>query len=185
MPIKGQVLVNPITGDTFEFLETAKETNGERVTLKTMLKTKGELVPNHFHVLQDESFEVIEGKLTVWADGKLQTVAAGEKIELTKNRPHNHYNTSDEPVTYIHTTTPALDFDYFLENLIGLASDGKMKNGKAGFVQELVTLRYMDSKAYLADIPLGIQKLLMHTVAPVARRIGYRAFYKKYTGIEK
>ncbi len=185
MPIKGQILVNPVTGDTFEFLETALDTNGERVTLKTTLKTKGELVPKHLHVLQDESFEVIEGKLTVWADGQMQTVAAGEKIILQKGKPHNHYNAVDEPVTYIHTTTPALDFDYFLENLIGLACDGKLKNGKASLIQELVTLRYMDSKAFLADIPVGVQKILMHTVAPIARRMGYRAFYKKYTGIEK
>ena len=185
MPIKGQVLENPLTGDVFEFLETAKDTNGECVTVKASIKSKGKLVPNHYHVLQDESFEVISGNLTVWLMGKLQIVSAGEKITLYKNIPHNHYNQADETVVYIHRTSPALDFDYFLENLIGFYADRKSKNAKADKIQELVTLKYMDSKAFLADMPLGAQKFLMNVVGPLARMFGYRAFYKKYTGIEK
>jgi len=44
-----------------------------------------------------------------------------------------------------------------------------------GLIQELETLRYLDSKAFLADIPVGLQKLMMKTIAPVARLFGYRA----------
>jgi len=55
-----------------------------------------------------------------------------------------------------------LDFEYLMENLVGLAADGKSKNGKYGLVQELVTLKYIDSKAFLADIPIAIQKVLMN-----------------------
>lgn len=185
MPNAGQILQNPNTGDVYEFLETAKDTNGERMTLKLTLKTKGELVPNHFHVLQDESFEVLSGKLTIWLDGKTQTLVAGDKITLPKNVPHNHFNNDDETVTFLQTVTPALDFEYLLENLIGLSIDGKMPNGKAGLVQELVTLKYLDSKSYLAAIPVGVQKLLMNIVGPIARLLGYRAIYKKYSGFEK
>lgn len=185
MPTEGQIKTNPISGDSYEFLETAKNTNGERVTLKATIYSKGQLVPKHYHVYQDESFEVVSGSLTVWVDGQTRTLAAGEKITLPKNVPHNHYNVEDIPVCYIHTVTPALDFDYLIENLIGLAADGKAKNGKYGLVQELVTLKYLDSKSYLADIPLGIQKVLMNTIAPIGRSLGYRAIYKKYSGIEK
>jgi hypothetical protein len=78
-----------------------------------------------------------------------------------------------------------LDFDYLIENLIGLAADGKSKNGKYGLVQELVSLKYLESQAYLADIPLGLQKFLMEAIAPIGRLFGYRAIYTKYSGIEK
>lgn len=185
MPKKGQIITNPTTGDSYEYIETAKDTNGARVTLKAIVKTKGPLVQKHFHVLQDETFEVISGALTIWLDGKTTTLSAGEKITFPKNKPHNHYNNSDIAVEYIHTITPALDFDYLIENLVGLAADGKSKNGKYGLVQELVTLKYLDSKSFLADIPVGIQKVLMHTIAPIARLFGYRAIYKKYSDIEK
>lgn len=64
MPTKGQILKNPQTGDEYEFLETSKDTNGERMSIKMTLHTKGKLVPNHFHVYQDEHFEVVSGTLT-------------------------------------------------------------------------------------------------------------------------
>lgn len=185
MPTKGQIITNPITGDSYEFLETARDTGGVSVTMKATLKSKGQLVPDHFHVFQDETFEVISGQLTFLKDGKAITLSAGEKITLPKNVPHNHYNSADTEVVYIHSVKPALDFDYLIENLVGLLADGKGKNGKPGLVQELVFLKYLESKSYLADIPLGLQKLLMHIVAPVGRLLGYRAIYRKYSGIEK
>lgn len=185
MPTKGQLITIPTTGDSYEFLETATDSNGERVSMKATIRSRGPLVPRHFHVLQDESFEVVSGRLTVLVDGQTKILAAGESITLPKTIPHNHYNDEAEPVTYIHSVTPALDFEYLIENLAGLAADGKGKNGNYGLIQELVTLRYLDSKAYLADIPVGIQNLMMMTVAPIARWFGYRAVYEKYSGMEK
>jgi quercetin dioxygenase-like cupin family protein len=185
MPTKGQTITNPTNGDSYEFLETAKDSNGERVTMKAMIKSKGQLVPKHFHVFQDETFEVISGQLSIFLEGEIKTLSAGEKITLPKNIPHNHYNNEDSVVTYIHTVTPALDFDFLIENLVGLAADGKSKNGKYGLIQELVALKYLDSKSYLADIPIGVQKVLMNIIAPIGRLLGYRAIYKKYSGIEK
>lgn len=185
MPQKGQILTNPLNGDSHEYLETAQDTGGRRVTLKAIIHSRGQLVPNHFHLYQEESFEVISGNLTIWSGGRTNVLSAGEKMTLPKNVPHNHYNDSATPVCYIHSVSPGLDFDYLIENLVGLAADGKSKNGKYGLMQELVTLRYLDSKTFLADMPLGLQKFLMNTVAPLARLMGYRAVYKKYSGIEK
>src|SRR5690606_4579885 len=178
MPDKGQIITNPVNGDRYEYLETAKDTGGERVTMKVMLQTKGQLVPDHYHVYQEETFEILSGTLTVLINGKTTKLAAGEKRTLPKNKPHNHYNNEDLPVSYIHTVTPALDFDYLIENLVGLAADGKQKNGKFGLMQELVTLKYLDSKTFLAGIPYGIQVVLMNVLAPIGRWMGYRAIYK-------
>lgn len=185
MPQTGKIIENPNTGDIFEFLETAKTSNGERMVLKQTIKTKGYLYPNHLHSLQDESFEVIEGKLTIWLEGKTKTLTAGEKITLPKNKAHNHFNNDDVPATFIQTVFPALDFEYLLENIIGLTIDGKIHNGRVGLIQELTTLKYLDSKTFLPGIPIVIQKLSMNLVGPVARLFGYRAIYEKYSGIEK
>lgn len=185
MPQTGQILLVPETGDSYEFIETAKDTDGARVVMKATIHTKGQIVPNHFHLIQDEEFEVLSGQLSVWQNGNIRILKEGEKILLEKNIPHNHFNSSDQAVVYIHTVRPALDFDYFIETLVGLAADGKAKNGKYGLMQELVTLRYSDSKAMLADIPVGIQKLMMNTLAPIGRLFGYRAIYKRYSGFDK
>jgi quercetin dioxygenase-like cupin family protein len=184
MPQKGQTLKNPANGDVYEFLELSKDSNGERIILKQTIH-KSQLYQNHFHSVQDECFEVLTGKLTIWSEGKITTLLPGEKMILLKNKPHNHYNNNDEPVTFIQTVSPALDFEYWIENIIGLTQDGKIKNGKAGLVQDLVTLRYLDSKAFLVGIPVAIQKSFMNIIGPIGRRFGYRAIYKKYSGMEK
>ncbi|MGV3761848.1 cupin domain-containing protein [Parapedobacter sp.] len=183
MPTKGQLLTNPITDDTYEYLETSKDSEGARVVIKATVKSQGQLVPNHLHTLQDETFEIVDGRLTIWADGATRVLSAGERITLPRNKAHNHYNGHSMPVTYIHTVAPGLDFDYLIENLVGLAADGK--SGGGGLVQQLVTLRYLDSKSFLSDMPLAVQKALMVAVAPIARLFGYRAIYKKYSGMEK
>jgi quercetin dioxygenase-like cupin family protein len=185
MPKKGQITYNPISGDSYEFIETAKDTDGKYIKLKATINTKGELVKNHFHVFQEESFEVLSGKLTIFFDGETKILEEGEKITFPKNIPHNHYNNEDVPLTYIHSVSPALDFDYLIETLSGLAADGKSKNGKYGLIQELVILKYLDSKSYLADIPIGVQNILMNVIAPIARLFGFRAIYKKYSDMEK
>lgn len=45
MPTKGQTIINPTNGDSYEFLETAKDSNGERIIMKAVIKSKGQLVP--------------------------------------------------------------------------------------------------------------------------------------------
>src|SRR5690606_20543750 len=110
MPANGQLLTNPLTGDTYEYLETSRDSEGARVVIKATVKSKGQLVPNHFHTVQDETFEVVDGQLTIWADGATRVLSAGERITLPKSKAHNHYNNHNAPVTYIHTVTPGLDF---------------------------------------------------------------------------
>ena len=79
MPTKGQKLVNKFTGDTFEFIETSTDTNSERVTLRVTLKSKGQTVDDHIHILQDESFKVISGTMTYFLDGKEHHLNKGQE----------------------------------------------------------------------------------------------------------
>lgn len=185
MPTKGLVHTLPSNGNSYEYIETTEDTNGERVVMRATVYQKGPNVPNHIHVLQEENFEVLSGKLTILENGMTRVLSPGEKVTLPKMKAHNHYNDHDEAVTYIQTVTPGLDIDYLVETLLGLAADSKAKNGKYGLVQELVIIKYLDSKTYLADIPIGVQKVLMNIVGPMGRLMGYRAIYKKYSGIEK
>ncbi len=185
MPTKGQILTDKFTGDSFEFLETGEDTNGQRVTIKVNLKSKGQTVDDHIHVLQNENFKVLSGRMTYFINGEKHYLNEGEEVTLPKNVPHNHYNMDDAPVTYVQTISPAIDVDYFLENLFGLINDGKVKNGKLPFLQAMVTLTHLESPSYLASMPRSVQKGLAGILSPIARALGYRAIYKKYTGIEK
>ena len=185
MPTKGQKLIDKFTGDAIEFIETSADTNGERVTLKVTLKSKGQRVDDHIHLLQDESFKILSGRMTFLLDGKQQYVNTGEELTLPKNKAHNHYNSDNEPAEYLQTITPGIDVDLFLENYFGMINDGTVKEGKLPFLQAMVTAKYLDSPSRLASIPLGPQNVLVNILGPIARLFGYRAIYKKHTGIDK
>jgi quercetin dioxygenase-like cupin family protein len=185
MPTKGQKLIDRFTGDTIEFLETSADTNGERVTLKVTLKSKGQTVDDHIHILQEESFKILSGRMTYFLDGEEHHLNEGEEVTLPKNKAHNHYNMDDKPAEYIQTISPGIDVDLFLENLFGMINDGKVKDGKLPFLQAMVTGKYLESPSRLASIPIGPQNFLINTLGPLSRLFGYRAIYKKYTGVEK
>lgn len=185
MPTKGQKLENKLTGDAIEFIETSADTNGERVTLKVTLKSKGPSIDDHIHILQEESFKILSGRMTYFLDGEQHYIITGEEVVLPKNKAHNHYNADNEPVQYIQTISPGIDIDLFIENLFGMINDDKVKGGKLPFLQSMVTGKYLESPSRLASIPVGLQNLLINTLGPMARLFGYRAIYKKYTGVEK
>lgn len=185
MPKSGKIITNPFNGNSYEFIDTAEETYGEYVLIKATIKSKGPLVPNHIHALQNENFKILEGRMTIWLEGGINTLSAGEQTTLPKNHAHNHYNMEDTPLVYLHKISPALDFDYLMENLVGLAADGKTRNNFFGMIQNLVSLKYLDSVTYLAGVPIRLQKWLADLVAPIARYYGYRAVYRKYSNLEK
>lgn len=185
MAFKGQVLHNPFTGDRYEFLATSRDTDGDFVKIKVTLGFKGIPIPNHIHLYQDERFEVIYGKLAVMAEGDLFMLYPGDAKEIPKKQSHNHYKGHNSRTVYIQTIAPALDFEYLLETLDRLGREGKIRNGRIGFLQKMVLLKYIDSKRVLADVPMRLQNVLVNTFAPLGRILGHRAIYKKYSGIEK
>ncbi len=185
MPKKGQILTDKFTGNTYEFIETSEDTHGAKVTVKITLKEKGKIAPDHIHLKQNETFSIEQGELTYTLNGEEHIIGAGESVLLPRNVPHNHYNTSDEPVVFLQTISPAYDIDYFFETLIGLTNEGKIVNGEMKFLQAMAVGKYLNSPTMLAAIPRGIQKVLINIFGPLARGIGYRALYAKHSGIEK
>lgn len=184
MPYKGQVISNPRTGEFIEFIETANETDGAYSQIKIKIKPGGFKPVMHVHTATNESFEVISGELTYVFNGTKAKSVAGEKIMLPKNIAHTHYNEGKEDLIMYQTFTPSLDADLFLENLFGLDAEGKVPNGRPAFLQLMVWGHTLKGKAYIASVPLTVQKVLAFLLAPVARLLGYKAVYKRFSGFD-
>lgn len=184
MAYKGQIWDDPASGDKIEVLETARENNGARLRYHFTIKQGGLKPALHIHEKQDEIFEVISGKLTYHLHGRLEVAGPGETIVLPQGLPHTHYNgEAKEPLVMIQTIAPALDAEWLIDSFLGLTSDGKIKNGKPDFLQVMVWLKYYKAKTYLANVPVGFQKFLSAILSPIGRLTGYKAAYKKYSGV--
>jgi quercetin dioxygenase-like cupin family protein len=181
MAQKGQIMDCPETGETFEMVETAQETGGRYTRMKVTLQP-GSLKPvMHLHESGDETFEVISGKLSYQLGQQQGIIGPGEKVWLPKGIPHTHYNAENEPLVVYQTIAPALDFEVFIETFCGLLNDGRFKNGQPPFLQIMLWIQTLQSKTFLAAIPVGVQKTLALLLTPPALLLGYRKTYAKYS----
>lgn len=180
MAYKGQIMDCPQTGETFEIVETAQESGGAYTRMKITLQP-GSLKPvMHLHESGDETFEVISGKMTYRVGTQQGLIGPGEKVTLPKGGPHTHYNAENEPLIAYQTISPALDFEVFIETFCGLLNDGRFKKGQPPFLQIMVWIRTLQTKTFLAAVPVGVQKALALLLTPVALLLGYRKSYPKY-----
>jgi len=179
-----KVFTDKNCGDIYECIENSEETGGKYFKMKITIRPGGFKPVLHYHMYQDESFNIISGRLTYVLDGKTASICAGENVTLPKAKPHTHYNNENEDLVMYQVITPSLDFDYFFDSLFGLASEGRMKNGTPGILQIMVFIRTLQSKTFLAGIPLGLQKALSFVLAPIGRLAGKKAAYKRFSGVE-
>ena len=75
----GDVIHNSITGESIRFVETAADTDGERVVIDVLVEPNGFVATAHLHPYQTEVFEVVEGELTFKVGGETIT-ATGRRV---------------------------------------------------------------------------------------------------------
>ena len=91
----GDVIHNSITGETIRFVETAADTDGERVVIDVLVEPNGFVASAHLHPYQTEVFEVVEGELTFKVGGETIVAAAGESVTVEPGTAHQFWNASE------------------------------------------------------------------------------------------
>jgi len=66
-------------------------------------------VPNHYHKIEKEHFIVIQGKLHVEVDGKIQILEAGESITFLPSQAHRLKSAESHPAKVLCFNFPAFD----------------------------------------------------------------------------
>jgi len=168
------------SGDSTELLETAAMTNGRCVRARTVFGSNGIRVPSHLHADQDETYEVTSGTLTYIVNGTEHLAGPGTIVQLPRGIPHQHFSEGPEPAATIQTMKPAGDFDFVLETLLGLGSEGRL-HGLDFFVQGMVMIGRMKSPVMLAVMTIWLQRAIARVFTPVAELFGYRAVYKRFS----
>jgi quercetin dioxygenase-like cupin family protein len=174
----GDVIHNSITGETIRFVETAADTDGERVTIDVLVEPNGFVASAHLHPYQTEVFEVLEGSLTFKVDGAVIVAAAGESVTVEPKTAHQFWNASDTPARFRCVVTPALQFEQLLETMFGLANDGKTnKKGLPNPFRLAVIANHHFDDVRLPFPPAWVQKLGLIGGAPTGRLLGYKPTY--------
>lgn len=102
------------SGETITFVKTGKDTDGAFTEVICSIPAGQKGPPAHIHPLQDEIFEVIEGKLELSAKGRKIVLEEGQSFNVTAKTAHSFSNPLDRETKFRATYKPALDIDYLL-----------------------------------------------------------------------
>lgn len=178
MVTSGSEIFNPRTGQRTLFLQTAADTGGALLRVETFHPPHGEAEPEHVHPFQQSRCEVLSGVLHFCIAGKERSVGPGEAIEIPANVPHYFWNETDKEAHAIQEFRPALKTEDFFDSYFALARAGKLnEKGLPNLFHMAVIIQEYDQVIRVLQPPRLVQKLLMWTLAPIGRLLGYRGTY--------
>jgi quercetin dioxygenase-like cupin family protein len=169
----GDVLTNPVTGQTLRFLQTAADTGGALLEMESTWAPGGVEPPEHLHPRQAERFTVLEGTVRVRMDGTLRDLKPGDTLEVPANVPHGMWNPGDGPAAVRWEVRPALATERMFEALFGLAARGDVNaRGVPGLLDMSVLLRRHRGEFRLTRPAPVVQGVVFGALAPVGRLLG-------------
>lgn len=181
MAYKNKIICNVKTGQDICFLQTSKDTNGKLLEMEATFSARSKEPPAHYHPQQQEDFVVLTGELTACVNGQLKVLHAGDRLHIAPNVVHAMWNNSDVKTVVNWQVQPAMDTEYLLETLVGLAADNKTDaTGKPPMLQIALMASKFSNVLRLVKPPYAIQKIVFTMLTPFAYMVGYKPTYKQY-----
>ena len=181
MAIKNKVVSNPKTGQDIRFIRTSKDTNGEILEMESTYRAHSKAPAAHYHPYQEEDFVVVTGEVTVSIRGQLKVLRQGDKLNIPPNTVHSMWNESDSVAVVNWKVQPAMNTEFLLEMVNGLAGDGKTNAaGMPNILQVALMVNNFTDEFRLSKPPFIIQKILFLILTPFAYLSGYKPVYRKY-----
>jgi quercetin dioxygenase-like cupin family protein len=183
MAYRNKLICNPKAGQEILFLHTAKDTNGRFLGLITTFQPQEQPPAPYYHPHQTMDLDVLSGELTVLLNGKQQYLTIGETLHIPAYQKYALWNKSTQPVRINCRLRPALDTEYLLETMAGLAVDqtGMLKGkGILSLLQTALIAHAFSDVFRLPRWPFVLQKTALTLLAILAYVVGLRPTYREY-----
>jgi quercetin dioxygenase-like cupin family protein len=175
----GDVLQNPVTGETMLFVEAAADTGGEYVLIEVAVEPNGFVAAAHVHPYQTETFEILSGEITFDAGGETIVAHAGDTVVVEPGTAHRFRNTGDAVARFRCEIRPALQFEQLIATMFALAADGKTnRKGMPNPLRLAVIANAHFDDVRLPFPPVWMQKLGLVMGSPLGRLVGFDATYE-------
>jgi hypothetical protein len=137
----------------------------------------------HVHSYITECFEVVSGTVRFHVDGRDETARPGQRVEVRPGVVHDWWNVGDDDAHVLVDIRPAERFELMIQNLYGLANDGKANTrGVPKLLPLALFAREFRPEGEFVRPPRIVQRLLFAALAPLARARGYKAINPDYLG---
>jgi hypothetical protein len=136
------------------------------------------------HTTFAEDFVVAEGVLSLRVGTEIKVLHAGEEFRVPPGMVHQPFNATDEEVVVRGPLTPEYalprDFVLFLSQVYGFIdeSPGHRVPPAILFQMSIFAPRY---DSWMASPSLAVQRAQNVLLRPIARLLGYRSYYTRFT----
>lgn len=79
---------------------------GPRMNFALVRFEPGQDFTAHYHNIMEENFYILEGKVDIVVDGKVNTLTAGQFIHIEPGEIHYVINNYDQPIKMVSTLAP-------------------------------------------------------------------------------
>jgi mannose-6-phosphate isomerase-like protein (cupin superfamily) len=163
------------------FKQTVLKQENEHVFCSLEIEPFAGGPPKHIHTNFDEQFEVSNGELSVWVNGKVIKLQPGDKLFVPRGTPHKPFNETADTIRTKGMIAFPEKFAYHLPQVYGVMDN------TPGFGKSPTTLLHMSLfssagfDSYLVEgPPVFIQKTMSFLLVPLTRMLGYKSYYKEY-----
>ncbi len=170
-----RIIVNGVTGEQLVFGEYGTDKNGTFLRFDEVSLPADRAGPEeHRHLLGDEYFEVVEGRLGIRIDGEASVLEPGESTTVPAGTRHMWWNAGDTTVVGRGELRNPGRFEELVTTFFALGNRGMVgRNGEPGLLQTAVVLAEYADEYDPAFLPRPVKFLLNYVVAPLGRALGY------------
>lgn len=126
MAYAGQVLSNPVSGETIEFVKTSTDTDGELLAINLTLTPDGHVPGTHVHPEQEERFEVVSGTMKFKLGFRTIIAGPGDTVVVPAGKRHRFSNAGTDDAHVRVEVRPALRMEELFETTVALAEEGRV-----------------------------------------------------------
>ncbi|UJA19676.1 cupin domain-containing protein [Thermoleophilia bacterium SCSIO 60948] len=175
----GQTLDNPISGERITFRKTAADTNGELLAIDLELAPDGHVPGMHVHPEQEETFEVVSGRMKFRMGMKKIIAEAGDVVTVPAGVAHKFSNAGEETAYVRVEVRPALRMEELFETATQLAKDGRTNQKGMPKPLDLALFTREFRREVVAPFPpVWVQRATLAPLAAIAERRGLAARYE-------
>lgn len=169
----GESVENPISKERIVFRDAA----GDVFAMDLFVAPGGGIrAPEHVHPRQEERLRVVAGAARFSVGGEERTATAGEVVTVSPGVAHTWHNAGEGELHLEVEYRPALaSTKTFFRTYFGWAQEGRLKaDGTPRLLDAAVLFAETHDFIALARPPLALQRLVLGSLAPVARWRGHR-----------
>lgn len=172
----GDVIDNPVTGETMTFLATGRETAGELLRIDMRVRPGGFVASEHVHPEQEERFRIASGEITLRMNGEERRYGVGDRITIPPGTPHVWWNSGRIELRVLLEFRPAGRFAEFITTFFALARTGR--TNRRGIptnpLQLAATFAEYADAVRSTTPPWRVQRLLFAALNPIGRLLRFR-----------